>query len=322
MSDVGVLTVTVNPAIDVSVSVEYLVPDHKLRATEHRRDAGGGGINVSRALRRLGVASRAWVAAGGPTGDELQDLLRGQEGISVVPHHVNGTTRESIALRDEQRDEQYRIVLPGPSLDVAAEMSASIRQAATTVDVVVLSGSLPPGVPARFYADLCDVLDGATTVVDTKGDALAAVMRSRADVVKPSRRELASLVDWVPADRDEILVAARQVLDRGDVGALVVSLGKDGAVLVPRGGSATWYRSPDVDVRSTVGSGDAMVGCIVAQLVRGGDLVEAVRHGVAAGAATVRTPGTELCHPEDVDELLCRVSCVSEHELEREERST
>ena len=314
MSDPAVLTVTVNPAIDVSVSVEYLVPDHKLAATDHRRDAGGGGINVSRVLRRLGVASRAWVAVGGPTGDELQDLLRKEEGISVAPHEVDGTTRESIAIRDEKRDEQYRIVLPGPTVDVAAEMSASIRQLATAVDVVVLSGSLPPGVPGSFYAELCDVLEGVTTVVDTKGDALAAVARSAADVVKPSRRELASLVDWVPADHDEILIAARQVLDRGDVGALVVSLGKDGAVLVPRAGGVTWYRPPDVEVRSTVGSGDAMVGGIVARLVRGGDLAEAVRHGVAAGAATVRTPGTELCHPEDVRDLLDRVTCDPERE--------
>lgn len=298
----SVLTVTVNPALDVSVTVEYLVPEHKLTATDHRRDPGGGGINVSRVLRRFGVDNRAWIAAGGATGDELVSLVEA-EGTATTVHRIDGVTRESIAITDDKRDEQYRIVLPGPTVDGHEDLLAGIRALADDVDVVVLSGSLPPGVPADLYATICASLGDTTTVVDTKGDVLAEVVRGRADVVKPSRRELASLVDWVPASADEIVLAARRVLELGEVGALAVSLGRDGAVLVERSGDVTWYLPPAVEVRSTVGSGDSMVAGVVAGLADGEPLVDAVRRGVAAGAAAVLTPGTELCRPEDVERI-------------------
>ena len=301
-----VLTVTVNPALDVAVTVEYLVPDHKLRATDHRREPGGGGINVSRVLHRLDVPSRAFLVAGGPTGDEIVDLVAA-EGIAPDVHRIDGTTRESIAITDDKRDEQYRIVLPGPRVEDHDAIRERIVELAAEATVIVLSGSLPPGVPDDFYATICAALDGATTVVDTKGEALAAVVAGTADVVKPSRRELASLVDWVPADEDEIVLAARQVLARGDVGALAVSLGKDGALLVEASGTTTFYEPLEVEVRSTVGAGDSMVAGIVAGLATGEPLADAVRVGVAAGSATVLTPGTELCRREDVERLLPQV---------------
>jgi 6-phosphofructokinase 2 len=306
MAAPNVLTVTVNPALDVAVTVEYLVPDHKLRAIDHRREPGGGGINVSRVLHRLGVDSKAWIAAGGPTGDEVTAMVEA-EGILPVVHRIEGTTRESIAITDDKRNEQYRIVLPGPTVEDHEEIHQRIVELAHEADVVVFSGSLPPGLPAGLYAAICEAVDDAVTVVDTKGEALAAVVAGSADVVKPSRRELASLVDWVPADEDEIVLAARRVLDRGRVGALAVSLGKDGAMLVERSGEVTFYEPVEVAVQSTVGAGDSMVGGLVAGLAAGRPLVEAVRLGVAAGTATVLTPGTQLCRREDVERILPEV---------------
>lgn len=308
MTEPVVLTVTVNPAIDVGLSVEYLVPDHKLEAIDHRRDPGGGGVNVSRVLQRLGVASRAWVAAGGPTGEELAALLAAEDILPVV-HPIDGVTRESISITDTRRREQYRIVVAGPTVgcaddaDDVAEMVEAIVELAEMVEVVVLSGSLPPGVPADFYASIADRLADTTVVVDAKGDVLAAVVDGRADVVKPSRRELASLVTWTPADDGEIVVAARKVLERGAVGALAVSLGGDGAVLVERDGPVTWYDPPPVEVVSTVGSGDSMVAGIVAGLARATSLADAVADGVAAGTAAVLTAGTGLCRPADVERI-------------------
>lgn len=259
-------------------------------------------MNVSRVLQRLGVESQAWLAAGGPTGDELAGLLEA-EGISPLVHRIGGITRESISITDARRGQQYRIVLPGPTVEGAAEMVDAIVELAALVDVVVLSGSLPPGIPEHFYASICDRLEGTATIVDTKGAALASVVEGRADVVKPSRRELASLVDWTPADADEVVVAAHKVLDRGAVGALAVSLGGDGAVLVERGGRVTWYDLPAVDVVSTVGSGDSMVAGIAAGLARRQPLADAVADGVAAGTAAVLTAGTELCRREDVERI-------------------
>lgn len=306
MASPHVLTVTVNPALDVAVSVEYLVPDHKLEALDHRRELGGGGVNVARVLRRLDVGSRAWMAVGGAVGDELLSLAA-DEGIDAVAHRIDGATRESIAVSDRKTGHQYRIVLPGPSITDHGSMLADIESLAADVDVVVLSGGLPPGVPEDFYRTLCDALEHATTVVDAKGVALARTLESSADVVKPSRRELASLVSWVPADLNEVELAARQVLERGRVGALAVSLGGDGALLVPRDGPTTRFAAPEVTVASTVGAGDSMVAGLVAGLVAGEPLVEAVRRGVAAGSAAAMTPGTDLCHRPDVDALLPQV---------------
>lgn len=301
MADASVLTVTPNPTIDVGVTVEYLVPDHKLQATDHRRDPGGGGVNVARVLQRFGITTQAWIAAGGPTGEELAERLE-REGIVPVVHRTGAATRENIAVTDAKRAEQYRIVLPGAEVDPAG-MVDTVVELAGAVDVVVLSGSLPPGIPDDLYRAICDALGDTTTVVDTKGGPLARVVEGRADVVKPSRRELASLVEWTPADEDEIVLAARKVLERGRVGALAISLGGDGAVLVERSGRVTWYDPPAVEVVSTVGSGDSMVAGIAAGLVQGHGLAEAVADGVAAGAAAVITPGTDLCRPADVARL-------------------
>lgn len=309
MTSPRVLTVTANPALDVAVSVEYLVPDHKLEALDHRRELGGGGVNVARVLARLGVESRAWMVVGGAVGDELLSLAAAQ-GLDAVAHRIEGSTRESIAVSDLKAGHQYRIVLPGPAIADPAAMVADIEARSGDVDVVVLSGGLPPGVPVDLYRTLCEVLPHATTVVDAKGEALARTLESSADVVKPSRRELASLVSWIPADLDEVELAARQVLARGRVGALAVSLGGDGAMLVERDGPTTRYAAPEVPVASTVGAGDSMVAGIVAGLVAGEDLAEATRRGVAAGSATAMTPGTELCRRADVDRLLDQVQAA------------
>ncbi|MFN3219057.1 MAG: 1-phosphofructokinase family hexose kinase [Acidimicrobiales bacterium] len=308
---VSVLTVTVNPALDVGLSVSTLIPEHKLRATDSRRDPGGGGVNVSRVLRRLGVESASWVAVGGGIGDEYVGLLR-DEGIIPLTYEIDGLTRESFAVFDEARLLQYRIVVDGPTIDDPDAMSEAIIAAAAGADVVVLSGGTAPGLPDRFYADLIDVIaetHGVTTVVDTAGPPLAEVMTSAATLVKPSRRELASMVDWVPADRGEIALAARQVLERGTVGALAVSLGAEGAMLARPDEEPVWFGAPPVEqVVSTVGSGDSMVAGMVAALIGGADLVDAVRRGVAAGSAAVLTPGTDLCHPADVERLYHLVS--------------
>lgn len=296
MDNLAVLTVTVNPALDVAATVEYLVPDHKMDAIDHRRDPGGGGVNVSRVLHRLDVSNRAWVAVGGAVGDELVARSE-EEGISTVAHRLDGGTRENLAISDAKTGHQYRIGFPGATIVDPDRAFDEIVDLADGVDIVVLSGGLAPGLPDDFYGSLCKALDAPTTVVDAKGAALAHVVDGPADVVKPSRRELASLVSWIPADFDEVELAARQVLERGSVGALAVSLGGDGAVLVERDGPSTWFDPPAVDVSSTVGAGDSMVAGIVAGLVGGATLAEATRRGVAAGTATATTPAPSCATP-------------------------
>lgn len=306
-----VLTVTVNPAVDVSMTVDRFVPDHKNRAHTCRREAGGGGVNVARALKRLGVDATSLVVAGGATGTELVSLIRA-EGINVVPFAIAEPTRESIAITDASTERQYRVSIDGPTIDDAVELHGQIVERARGHRLVVLSGGIAPGLPTDFYATVIADLDPDTiTIVDTHGPALAAVIGRERTIIKPSQRELAELVGWKPTTTDEIVRAAREVLDRGALSAVVASRGPSGALLVARSHEPRWFRPPPVQPVSTVGAGDSMVAGIAASLVHGSSLDEAVRYGVAAGTAAVLTPGTELCNRADVDRFASEVIVTS-----------
>ena len=301
-----VVTVTLNPALDVSMSIDRLVPDRKLRAELSRRDPGGGGVNVSRVLRRLGVASPAFVVAGGSVGAELVDRLRGA-GVDVIDFEIEGNTRESLAITESVTGSQYRISLPGPSVTDLDALRRAVLGATDGAAIVVVSGSLPPGVTADFLVSMVEAL-GARTIVDTSGPALAALARHSATIIKPSQRELVDLVGWEPTTTDQIEQAVAEVLSWGAVEAVVASRGPSGALLMTRHGDPRWFRPPPVRPVSTVGAGDSMVAGISAGLASGRSLDEAVRLGVAAGTATVLTPGTELCEAADVERLIDQVA--------------
>ncbi|MGB7878527.1 MAG: 1-phosphofructokinase family hexose kinase [Ilumatobacteraceae bacterium] len=307
----GVVTVTLNPALDVSMSIDLLVPDRKLRAHDVRREAGGGGVNVSRVLRRLGVPNTSFVVTGGAIGDELLTLMR-HEGLDVIGFTIDGTTRESVAITETNTARQYRVSVPGPTVDRPDELQRILREISAAASIVVLSGSVPHGLPSDFYARLLEDLDpDVTAIVDTAGAALAAVVGSAtrgADVVKPSQRELAELVGWEPETPHQIEQAVQEVLGLGGTRAVIASRGPSGALLATRDGELRWYRPPPVRPVSTVGAGDSTVAGIAAALAHGDDLVSAVRLGVAAGTATVLTPGTELCDPDVVERFVEQVT--------------
>lgn len=297
---ISVLTVTLNPALDISLSVEQLVPDRKLRAPGIRREAGGGGVNVSRVLHRLGVPCVSLVVAGGAIGSELIARMR-DEGLEVADVPIESDTRESFAITEAATARQYRISVPGPTMTDVDRLRRRILAAAGSARIVVLSGSVPPGTPDDFLGTTIDALPaGTTTIVDTSGPALAWVVRHSAAIVKPSQRELAELVGWDPATAEQIEDAVREVMSFGRVRAVVASRGPSGALLATRDTPMRWFRPPAVRPVSTVGAGDSMVAGIAAALAEGQDLDDAVRLGVAAGTAAVLTPGSELCNPEDV----------------------
>lgn len=302
MGRTRVLTLTSNPAIDVALAVDALVPDHKLRARSASREAGGGGVNVARVLRRLGVNVDACVVAAGATGDELVTLIEA-ESVSTIAITVSGLTRESISITDSAGGRQYRIVVDGPIIDDPDGLSEAVVRAADGAGLVVLSGSQARGLPVGFSRSMAAGLGPERVIVDCSGDALAEVISGSAFLVKPSRRELASMLTWTPVTSGEIEIGAREVLARGQVEHLVVSLGPRGAMLVPREADTVWFTVPHVEVKSTVGAGDSMVAGIVSGLVDQLDVASAVRRGVAAGTATATSSGTALCDASLVEQL-------------------
>lgn len=302
-----VLTVTLNPALDISMSVDQLVPDRKLRAPGSRREPGGGGVNVSRVLNRLGVANLSLVVVGGAVGIELVTRMR-NEGLDVVDVPIESDTRESFAITETATDRQYRISVPGPTVRDVDGLRDQILAAVGSARIVVLSGSVPPGTPEDFLGTTIDALPaGTTTIVDTSGPALAWVARHSDAIIKPSQRELAELVGREPSTAEQIEAAAREVIGLGRIRAVLASRGPSGALLATRDGPMRWFRPPAVRPVSTVGAGDSMVAGVAAALADGRGLDDAVRLGVAAGTAAVLSPGSGLCERADVERFVDHV---------------
>jgi 6-phosphofructokinase 2 len=302
-----ILTITPSPTVDFTAEVPELVPHRKLRAHISAFQPGGGGVNVARVLHDLGVATTAVVAVGGLPGDIVLDRLHAL-GIHTVAVPTVAETRWAEMLRERSTGIEYRLIAEASPLD-ETEWRACVHAVEAAVadphgapGAIVLSGSVPPGVPDRFVHELAAVARraGLPILVDTSGPALAAAVEAGVDLIKPSRGELAALSGTTPGELDHE-AAARDLVARG-VGAVVVSLGADGAFVATRDGHAHFH-PPAAAVVSTVGAGDAMVAGILAGLTAGRPVVDATRLGVALGTATCCTPAGQPARPEDVDRL-------------------
>jgi 6-phosphofructokinase 2 len=300
-----IVTVTVNPTIDVNTRVDQVVPEKKLRCENPRREPGGGGVNVSRAIQRLGGSSTALYLAGGPTGDMLQQLLA-TEGLKCTSVPTEGWTRENFIVSESQSEQQFRFGMPGP--DIAerewSRCLESLREMRPHPDYIVASGSLSPGVPEDFFGRISVIAkeSGSRLIVDTSGTPLHHAARAGAYLFKPNMAEFERLVGERLSEEREMAAAGRRLIEEGHCSVIVLSLGAGGALLITSEGSEH-IRTPTVPVRSKVGAGDSMVAGIVLSLARGLDVPSAVRFGVAAGAAAVMTEGTELCRRDDTERL-------------------
>jgi len=299
-----IVTLTMNPALDITTDTDRVIPTHKMRCGVQRYDPGGGGINVARIAHLLGGSVSALFPAGGHTGDKLTALVA-DSGVAVQRITVARSTRESFTVDERSSGQQYRFVLPGPRLTAAeqTECLEKLSAAAASADFVVASGSLPPGVAADFYQRVADICRerGALLILDTSGAGLRHIS-SGAFLLKPSLRELRECVGRELITESAQLAAAHELIDRGCAQFVVVSLGSEGALLATPHGS---QRCSPVTVPSGsgAGAGDAMVAGITVGLSRGWQLNKAVRLGLAAGAAMLLTPGTAPCVREDVERL-------------------
>lgn len=304
-SDINrVVTVTLNPTIDKTFSVAHVVAERKLDCDDVRSYPGGGGINVARAATRLGGQPLALWSCGGETGDLLRRQLE-QEGVRSRPLSVRESVRENLVVRERSTECHYRFGLPGPHLseDELELWRATVAALDPAPDYLVLSGSLPPGATARWFATLVRAAPRSTRViVDTKRKALLHAIEQGIFLIKPNLHELTEISSLEVRDEDSVERAARELIDKGSVQAVLVSLGRGGALLVTRG-DAHRLAAPPVPLKSKVGAGDSMVGGLVTALAKGWSLPEAARFGVAAGAAAVMTEGTELCRREDTERL-------------------
>ena len=304
-----IVTITPNPAVDLSTSVERIVPIHKLRGTSQQRDPGGGGINVARVIKRLGGDVSAIYPVGGATGDLLRRLLD-KENVPSQTFAIAEETREDFFVNELSTGRPFRFILPGPSLNDTEwqECLTLLSRIEPFPRFVVASGSLPGGVPDDFYARLTRIVKqrGARMILDTSGPALAAAVTEGLDLIKPNLREMRELAGREPTDASEWEDAAKALIRRGKVAIVALTMGHLGAVLVTLDQVLRAEPLPIAPV-SAVGAGDSFLGALLWQLASGADLEKSFRHAVAAGAAALLNRGTSLCLPDDVKRLAQQV---------------
>ncbi len=298
-----IITLTVNPALDKSTNFKGLVAEQKIRCEEPRFDAGGGGINVSKAISRLGGESLAIFTSGGPSGKMLEDLIE-KESISFQAIPVQTWTRESFVAVDKNTNSQYRFGFTGGEITDEEEEKFLDAVVNLKSKFIVASGSLNEGVGSNFYQKVAKIAkqSGAKLIVDTSGEALEKVLETGAYLIKPNVGELAKLIGVERLEMEEVNDAAKQIIAKGGAEIVVVSLGPQGAVLVTKD-SYEFVPAPNVAKKSTVGAGDSMVGGMVWALSQNKSLKEIIRWGVACGSAATMNEGTQLFKGTDAQRL-------------------
>lgn len=268
-------------------------------------EPGGGGINVSKALKIMGAPSQAFFLGGGPTGVLLEHLIQ-QSGIGYRMIETEDWTRENLLIIDQSTGQEYKFIMPGPRILLKEWKNCmnEILSLQQRPEFVILSGSLPLGVPDNAYIPLVQWANEhkVKIILDTSGPALAETLREGVFLIKPNLSEMAALagVETITAN-EEAEIAKGFIADK-KCKIVVVSLGARGALMVSEKGTE-YVVPPTVPQQSSVGAGDSMVAGMVYALSQNWDYSNVLRYGVAAGTAATMTAGTELCRKEDVDRI-------------------
>jgi 6-phosphofructokinase 2 len=300
----SVVTITFSPCIDKSTTVPSLIPEKKLKCTVPCLEPGGGGINVARALIKLGGQATAIFPSGGYTGKYFNHLLETENVPSVIIESRH-ETRENIIVLDEFTNNQYRFGMPGTPLSKQEWMRClhAVEEIRDT-GFIVASGSLPPGVPLDIYARLARIAKNknAKFIIDTSGKALKEAADEGVYLLKPNLGELSVLAGTGVIEPAAVKEIAQGIIAGGKAEVMVVSMGGMGALLVTRD-LTQMISAPPVIKRSTVGAGDSMVAGILFYLSQGKSIQEAACYGVACGTAATMNPGTQLCSKKDADDI-------------------
>jgi len=303
MKTFDIITLTVNPSVDKSTHFSGLIAEQKIRCGTPQFDAGGGGINVSKAIARLRGNSLAIFTSGGPVGKMLKDLVK-QEKVDFEAIETQTATRENFIAVDDNTNSQYRFGFTG---DVLTD--SEVQKVLETISnlkpkFLVASGSLNEGLSTDFYQKVAKIAKASNSklIVDTSGEALKKVLETGAYLIKPNVGELAKLVGVERLEMEEVNEAAKKIIAKGGAEIVVVSLGPQGAVLVTKD-DYEYVPAPNVAKKSTVGAGDSMVGGMVWALSQNKSLKEVIRWGVACGSAATMNEGTQLFKYEDAHRL-------------------
>ena len=303
-----IITITLNPAIDKSTSVDQLLPEKKMRCNQPIFQPGGGGINVSRALHKLGTTSSCIYFAGGFAGEYFSKLLV-QESINIIPIKSKGDTRENFIVFDKSNKLQYRFGMPGIIVDDEECMfMLNTIEKLNDVAFIVLSGSIPIVVSIDLISKIGKLAKhkSAKFILDTSGEALIDGIAAGAFLIKPNLSELQILCNKDIIGLEDVPSIGRELMAKHPIENMVVSLGKDGAIVFTAI-ETFQITPPNIVAVSTVGAGDSMIAGIVHGFYHKWSVLDSVKHGIACGTATTLQPGTTLFNPGDISTLLSEV---------------
>lgn len=300
----SIITLTINPSLDKSTHFNSLIAEQKIRCEKPRYDAGGGGINVSKAIAKLGGSSTCVFTSGGSSGEMLEELIT-KEGLESTVIKTKSWTRENFIAFENATKSQYRFGFPGN--EISDDEKDKILQTISNFDAeyLVISGSLNEGLPTDFYQKIAEnaKASGIKVIVDTSGESLRKVLESGVYLIKPNIGELAKLIGVDHLELPEVEKAAKQLISNKSAEIVVVSLGPEGAILVTKD-ETHLVKAPKVEKKSTVGAGDSMVGGMVWALSQNKSLKEVIQIGVCCGTAATMNEGTQLFKVEDVKKLI------------------
>lgn len=295
-----ILTITLNPALDIAASVDEIIIGPKLRCEGGPITPGGGGVNVTRAIKILGGESRAFVATAGVLGDLLVKQLRKRD-IDPIRYETDGHTRQSLSVFEEKSGKQLRLVLPGPiwtNTQISGLLDAILAEASKD-SIIVASGSLPPAIPDGFYIRLNTALRGigASMVLDTSESALKSAVTDCVHpymVLRMDRLEAEDLAGQTFPTPLEMVNFAQSLVHKNIADVIVMARGADGSVFA----SATerlHICPPKSSILSAVGAGDSLVGGLTLALAQGKSLEQAGLLATAAASSAVQTDANNLC---------------------------
>lgn len=296
-----VLSVTLNPSIDKTITVEHLIPYGLNRVMSIRQDPGGKGINVAKVLKDFEANVTVFGLLAGNQGKLLSDFLKDAE-IKYDFLQVKGETRTNLKILDKSNNEMTEInemgfeVTPEDLEAFKEKFKKSVKEAAA----VVLCGSLPPGISKNFYAECIAIAksEGVKTVLDADATALAEGIKAFPYAIKPNIHELERLDGHTFRSINEVANAAKRLIQTG-IEIVIVSMGPDGAIVADRN---TVYKADswDVTVKSPIGAGDSMVASLVYSILRNDSLYDIAKITTAAGTVTASKEGTQTCTKDEV----------------------
>ena len=288
-----ILTITLNPAVDRTIVVETFEIDKVNRVSQLRRDIGGKGLNVTKTIRAMGGSSKALLVLGGENGKYILEKSI-SEGLNIESFEIDGDTRENIKIVDPIHGTFTDVNEPGPVLSnhQKAGLIERIQNNLELNDWLVISGSSPSGIDEEFYQSIFEdaKLKNVKIIADVNGKQLSNILKFKPYLIKPNIDELADLFEEKITSKTQAIAYARKVIEQG-VEVVVVSLGSEGLLWVTKE-TALFANALKVDVKSTVGAGDAIVAGLTWSLSQNLLAEDVMKNAVAAATCVITTEGT------------------------------